>query len=101
MTGMAKKLKVYGLLMWVQECPPAPNGSKQARCIVAAPSKAAAARAFDTSLHHLNTYGSVTGNKHEIEAAMAQPGVALWTEDRYRPDKAVWKPLRNDMNGER
>lgn len=92
---MAKKLKVYGVLLWVHDCPPAPNGSKQARCIVAAPSKAAAARALNCTIGHLNTYGSVTGNEYEIKAAMAQPGIALWTEDRHQPQKAVWKPLRS------
>lgn len=96
---MNKKLKVYGIVLWVDACPPAPNGSQQARCIVAAPNKTAAARALDCSVHNLDTYGSVTGNEYEIAAAMAQPGVALWTEDRYQPRNAKWTPIRRVRGG--
>lgn len=83
-------MKVYGVLMWVQDCPPAPNGSRQARCIVAAKSLTEAARIFDCPVHFLRTYGCPTGNDGEIKQAMTAPGVAFWTEDRGEP---MWRRL--------
>lgn len=49
----------------------------QVRAIVAAKSRAAAARLFDIPDSHLKNYGSETGNDYEISTAMAKPGVVF------------------------
>lgn len=74
------KLKVFGYLLTVAECPPAPNGSRQTRAIVAAPSQKAAAEAFGVSLHEFRNYGGETGNAGEIEVATSDPGVVYWSD---------------------
>lgn len=53
----------------------------QSRTVVAARSRAAAARALDVSSAYLRDYGSITGNEAEIEIATSRPGVAF-TKDR-------------------
>lgn len=73
-----RALKVYGILNWVFRCPPAPNGNRQARCVVAARRQAEAAQALGVSLHHFRQYGSETSNTEEVRAALAEPGVPLW-----------------------
>lgn len=90
------KLKVYGLRGWRSECPPAPNGSHQTREIVAAKSKAEAARLFDCTLHELDTYGSVTGNAEEIAQAMSKPGTVFWValDSRWGKKKIEWQEAK-------
>lgn len=70
------KLKVYG---WTNphraECPPAPNGSRETREVVAATSKAEARRlGSKIPLSEINQAGALT----EINLAMASPGVVFW-----------------------
>lgn len=59
----------------------------QARVIVAAPSRAAAGRAFGVGASTVREFCSETGNATEIEIANAEPGVVFYlnTKDRqYR-----------------
>jgi len=72
------KLKVYCFTGYRTECPPAPNGSCQTHEIVAASSRAEAARLSGSTVGHLKTYGSITGNDADIARAMAKPGVVHW-----------------------
>jgi len=72
------KLKVYGWQGHRSECPPAANGGQQTREIVAAPSKAAAARAAGKKDPRSLFNFDETGNQHEIEIAMAEPGTVFW-----------------------
>lgn len=94
---MTSKLKVYGWLEHVQACPPAANGSKQARVIIATTSWAEAARLSSSSLSFIAKMGATTENAAEVEAAMAQPGVALWTPDRNSQHARDWRILRPDL----
>jgi len=75
---MPRPLKVYGVLGWRVGCPAAPNGNRQTREVVAARSKAEAARLLGCSLHWLNSYGSETWNDRELVVAMASPGTVFW-----------------------
>lgn len=64
------KLKVYAGLTFV--------GGKQCRTIVAAPTKKAALEALKVcagrmSLYEFNNYWTDTGNKIELEVALAKP----------------------------
>jgi len=65
------KLKVYAGLTFVR--------GKQCRTIVAAPSKKAALEALETvgagrmSMYEFTNYWSATGNKIELEVALAKP----------------------------
>lgn len=87
----ARKLKVYGWTGIRQECPPAANGSRQTREVVATTSKKEAARLVDPERSwmrpSLSEIGE-TGNAEEIEMAMAEPGVVFWCplDASYRPD---------------
>lgn len=75
-----KQLKVYAWQGWRNECPPAANGNHQTREICAAPSAAAAARAAGVkSPARLGSNFGLTGNVHEIETAMKEPGVVFWS----------------------
>lgn len=52
---------------------------RQVRVVVAAPSKAAAVRAINAAgvhmtAHDFNQYGGETGNEHDVQTALAQPG---------------------------
>lgn len=69
-------LKVYGTYnCFVRGFP----GHQQARAVVAARSFAAASRAFEAAgldkLH--KDYTSTSGNKHDLAAALARPGVVF------------------------
>lgn len=72
-------MKVYGVVL-----------GGRFRAVVAARSKAAAAEAFGTTVRHVTVYGSVTGNREEVEVAMAEPGVA-WTRPCNSTDRNEWK----------
>jgi len=68
-------LKVYGMNKTM-----APT-YKTHRVIVAAPSKAAAARALGVTSSRLTKWGSVTGNANELEVALAAPGFVFMQAD--------------------
>lgn len=68
-----KPLKVWRLAMNLPE-----TQGKQAVCIVAAKSRAAAARAFEVADGHLKMYGSETGNDLQILIASSSPGTLFW-----------------------
>jgi len=88
---MSRPLKVFAWQGLRRECPPGPNGGRFTREIVAATSKADAARkagAFSrsgrpapNSLFNL----SETGNDLEIARAMSEPGVIFWCPLDERP----------------
>ena len=51
--------------------------------LVAAKSKKEAAKVFGMSVHSMNGYATVTGNKEEIELAMKTPGVKVLSPDKF------------------
>lgn len=63
-----RQLKVYGWNSFPREFK-----GKQCRCIMAAPSRRKVAELCDCSDYYLAGYSSITGNKEEIELAMANP----------------------------
>ena len=71
------ELKVYGMNLFL-----APSFETH-RVIVAAPSRAAAARAFGVTSSRLAKLGSVTGNAAECELALRVPGQVYAQEDRH------------------
>jgi hypothetical protein len=72
------KLKVYGIILWVHRGPSEANGNRQRRCVVASANQRTAARAFGVSLSYLASYGGETGNRTEIDVALASPGQVFW-----------------------
>jgi hypothetical protein len=77
--------KVWRSVLQIHE-----NDHRQAEVIVAAKSRAAAARAFGCSDHDLKNYGGETGNDIQITTAMAATGTVFWkplndVTDDYRP----------------
>lgn len=71
---MSKQLQVWGCVIvasshW-------PTTVRQPRCIVAAPSRAAAARALGVTSRWLAEYGCEAGAEAEIAVALSVPGVA-------------------------
>ena len=87
---MSLKLKVYGWQGHRQECPPAPNGNKQTREIVAAPSIAAAARAAGYSRPRQMFNLCETGNDDDVKRAMSEPGVVFWHPLDQRLGERHW-----------
>lgn len=93
--GRARKLKVYGWTGYRRDCPPAPNGNRQTREIVATTSKKEAARLVDPERSWMRPPVSEideTGNAAEIELATANPGVVFWCpiDESYR-GAAQWR----------
>lgn len=82
--------KVYGYTGWRHDCPPARNGSRQTREIVAARSAAEAARLFGISPWRLRSYGCETGNADEIRVAMSKPGAVFWRPLNERTEFDGW-----------
>jgi len=77
------KLKVYGTSQWWKKDIGSPTC--QCRVVVAAPSKKRAAELLEQSMYVFNLYTAETGNKKEVELAMAQPETVIITE-KYRVD---------------
>ena len=75
---MPRPLKVYGATVWLDECPKAPNGNKQARCVVAARTKKEVMELFGITRNDFEHSACETGNATEIALAMASPGVVFW-----------------------
>lgn len=84
---MARKLKVYQVMGCRQECPAAPNGSRQTSEIVATTSKARAIKLFGCSAYQLNNFGGETGNAESCAIALASPETVFW-----RPNSAYNAP---------
>lgn len=82
--GMNLRLKVYGWRDFRRECPPAPNGSRQTREIMAARSKAEVKRMFPRVPMSEITE---TGNKLEVTTALAKPGAVFWRSLNCYSDK--------------
>lgn len=82
---MMKKFRVYGGLVF--------RGGKQPRVIVAAHSWAEAARLTGLTPSHIKGHWAITGNEHEVGAAMARPGVPLYkTPSEFAPpEKTTWR----------
>lgn len=76
---MAKKLKVYSGTIYVRSTHPAAsaNGSGQVRYVVAASSIKAAAAILGVKPNQVSRYGSETGNRRDIEVALAHSDKAL------------------------
>lgn len=87
---MSRPLKVFGWQGWRTECPAAANGSHATREIVAATSKADAARKAGAlsrsgrpAPQSLFNFGE-TGNPAEIAQAMSAPGTVFWCPFDHR-----------------
>jgi len=88
-------MRVYGWQGHRRECPPAPNGGRQTREIVAAATKAAAARAAGA----LSPAGRAdprqmwnlceAGNARELATARAEPGCVFWAPMDDRSGRMV------------
>lgn len=92
-----KRLKVYGFMGYRKECPPAANGNRQTREIVACTAWTTAAQLSGSSLNHIRTYGAITGNPAEVAVAMANPGVVFWTPSHSRHGlDVVWTRVEKD-----
>ena len=78
---MSRKLKVYGI-----------NYDGRTRRIVAATSRAAAARLIGAKPHHMTQNGSETWNTDEVRIAMREPG-KVWAHSYSRGGK--WESLEN------
>lgn len=82
-------LKTFGIHAWVPldwPVPNAPNGNRQRFVVVAAPSRAAALRAFaevgiEVTAHHFRLYGSNPGGDAEI--ALQRPGVVFYQPKNF------------------
>lgn len=86
-------MKVYGTLLLAAEW--WPTESRQPRVVIAANSKAEAARALGLTLNSFNQYGSETRNTHEVAAAMIRPGVPFVQKAESGPDQRVYTALEN------
>lgn len=86
-------MKVYGTHLMAAEW--WPTEARQPRVVIAAKSKAAAARALGLTLHSFNQYGSITGNKDEIAAAMSRPGIPFVQKAEIGPDRLIYTALEN------
>jgi hypothetical protein len=73
---MAKSLPVWGTTLMRPKCPAA-TSQGQVRAIVAARSRAAAAKLFQVSDSYLKNYGCETGNDIEIATALSKPGIVF------------------------
>lgn len=60
-------MKVYGTDQYFTK------DNRQARAVVAAPSKKRAAELLGLSMYTFNNYACETGNKKELDKALAQP----------------------------
>jgi hypothetical protein len=54
------------------------------KLLVAARNQKEAAKLFKTSVGSLRAYGSETGNKHDCETALIEPGLVWKARDDYR-----------------
>lgn len=86
-----KPLTVWGIIRMKPHDIPLdqPAHVRQCRAIVAAPSKAAARRAFDAAgfymtMHSFNGFAGETGNDHEVATATAAPGHVFITSVQGR-----------------
>jgi hypothetical protein len=83
---MSARLKVYG---W-QGCRQKAPGSKQTYEIVAAPSKAAAARAAGYVAPRQMFNLCETGNDDDVAQALSEPGVVFWRPLDQIPRERKW-----------
>jgi len=65
------QLKVWGGM-------PTNGNHRQERCVVAAKSQKDVARIIGESLYRIRGWWCVTGNKEEIEKALAKPNTPIW-----------------------
>lgn len=79
------KLKVYGGLVFS-------NLGSQVRVIIATTSQIKAAQAACISVNQLRNYWSITGNKTELEIALAHPGQMFMASSSMGKD---FRPVRN------
>jgi hypothetical protein len=84
-------MKVYGTLLNLRQVKRAPNGGCQARSIVAAKTKKAAAEAFGFTTYYMNNWASETWNETEVAVATAKPGTVFYF-DQYGDRQ--WHELR-------
>lgn len=74
---MPRKLQVWGTLVTRYGHRYATTHHGQVRAVVAARSRAEAARLLKIKDVKLKTYGSITHNKKEMEAALSKPGTVF------------------------
>lgn len=81
-----QKLKVYGTYTHLR------GVTGQVRAIVATTSQKKAAELLHVSLYDFRYFGCETGNPHEIETAMAEPGAVFWSTTGYpRNEYQKWE----------
>lgn len=68
-------MKVYGTDQYFTK--DATVGNRQARAVVAAPSKKRAAELLGQSMYIFNNYTCETGNKEDIKLALAKPETVI------------------------
>lgn len=83
---MARELKVWSV-----------NLDGKHTGVVAATSRAAAARALGTTDANMRDYGSVTSNKLHVERAMREPGVAWRTRGWMEESGWPWERRVGDL----
>jgi hypothetical protein len=85
------RLKVYGWTSFRSEAIRKGSHDSQTREIVAAKSAAEVMRITGMSRTDWKNSGCETGNEHEIQTALAEPGVVFWQPIYSRPE-GEWKP---------
>ena len=85
-------MKVYGILLYDPKLSDRTSNdpwNHQVRAVVAAKSRAEAARLLKVTTHHLKTYGGETANDEECEVALGEVGVVFFRGDGER--KGGWQ----------
>lgn len=90
-------MRTFSVRAWIPTgwpCEASPNGNRQRHAVVAAPSVAAALRAYDAvglhgiTRHHFNLFGGETWNRQALAVTADQPGVVFYDvsdgHDRYQ-----------------
>lgn len=89
----SRRLRVYGTTSFRSACPPAPNGSRQTREIIAAHSKVEAKRLAGWRIG-LSEIGE-TGNEEEVALATGEPGTVFWSPLDARPP--AWRSVTTSV----
>lgn len=90
---MSKKLKVYGMLLWIPRLPSeyrASNGGCQKRVVIASTSWNKVCKHLNITMSAARFNGCETGNKEEIELALANPEKAFY-QIGYTKNGCIWE----------
>lgn len=84
-------MKVYGMKRIARRS--WPTEARQPRVVVAAKSKAEAARILKVTPYAFSQMASVTGNEDEVKAAMSRPGVPFVQQAEGGPGRRIYTAL--------